>query len=211
VVSMAVVIAVGVNQDGQREVLGLDVGPRSYASGVTDVPVLLVTGPVGVGKTSVAFEVSELLEEAGVPHAVVDVDTLRWCYPAPPGDPFRVNLAMQNLAAIWPNFQAQGAKRLLLVDVIESRDQLTRIVAAVPGAEILIIRLRATLETLVTRVRQRETGLARDRLIQRAVELAASMERAAVEHIVVDTDGRTVLEVAQDVLVRTGWRASRCR
>ena len=27
VVSMAVVIAVGVNQDGQREVLGLDVGP----------------------------------------------------------------------------------------------------------------------------------------------------------------------------------------
>ena len=61
------------------------------------VLVLLVTGPVGVGKSSVASEVSELLDQAGVAHALVDVDSLRWCYPRRSSDPFRIELAMNNL------------------------------------------------------------------------------------------------------------------
>jgi adenylylsulfate kinase-like enzyme len=50
------------------------------------VPVLLVTTPVGVGKTTVALEASDVLEATGVAHAVIDVDALSWCYPTP--DPF---------------------------------------------------------------------------------------------------------------------------
>jgi adenylylsulfate kinase-like enzyme len=34
-----------------------------------------------MGKTSVAFEVSERLDAAEVAHALVDADTLRCCYP----------------------------------------------------------------------------------------------------------------------------------
>jgi adenylylsulfate kinase-like enzyme len=37
------------------------------------VPVLLVTGPVGVGKSTVAAEGARLLRQAGVPHALVDL------------------------------------------------------------------------------------------------------------------------------------------
>jgi adenylylsulfate kinase-like enzyme len=37
------------------------------------VPVLLVTGPVGVGKSTVAAEAARLLRQAGVPHALVDL------------------------------------------------------------------------------------------------------------------------------------------
>ncbi len=88
------------------------------------VPVLLITGPPGVGKTAVAAEVSELLDSAGMAHAFVDIDSLRWCYPRPPADRFRVALAMKNLAAVWANFQAAGAARLVLADVLESRDHL---------------------------------------------------------------------------------------
>src|SRR5579883_1981374 len=88
---------------------------------VERVPTLAITGPVGVGKTSVGSEVSELLEEAGVAHAFVDIDALRWCYPGTPGDRFRVALAMRNLAAIWPNFRAAGAERLILAEVLEER------------------------------------------------------------------------------------------
>jgi Ni2+-binding GTPase involved in maturation of urease and hydrogenase len=39
------------------------------------VPVLLVTGPVGVGKTVVTGEAARLLSEAGISHAVVDLGT----------------------------------------------------------------------------------------------------------------------------------------
>ena len=37
------------------------------------VPVLLVTGPVGVGKTVVTGEAARLLSEAGIPHAMADL------------------------------------------------------------------------------------------------------------------------------------------
>ncbi len=88
------------------------------------IPVLLVTGPVGVGKTTVGSEISALLNRAGEPHAFVDMDSLRWCHPSPPHDPFNIALAMRNLAAVWANFRAAGAGRLILADVLESRDDL---------------------------------------------------------------------------------------
>jgi hypothetical protein len=172
------------------------------------VPVLVITGPVGVGKTSVAFEVSERLDAAGVAHALVDVDTLRWCYPRPPGDPFRLGLALRNLAAIWPNFRVAGARRLVLVDVVEAREQLARYGAAVPGAAFVVVRLRASSPVLAERVRRRETGAGLERHLRRAAALAATMEQARVEDLLVETDGRTPGEVAEEVLRRSGWLGS---
>src|SRR5215467_13125610 len=124
----------------------------------TSVPVLVVTGPPGVGKTTVAAEVSEQLDQAGVAHAFVDVDSLRWCYPRLAHDRFRIGLAMQNLAAVWVNFQAAGATSLMLADVVESREELVRYQAAVPGADVLVVRLHATQAALAARLGQREVG-----------------------------------------------------
>jgi deoxyadenosine/deoxycytidine kinase len=48
-----------------------------------NIPVLVITGPVGVGKTTVATALSELLCQADLAHAVIDLDWLRWCYLSP--------------------------------------------------------------------------------------------------------------------------------
>ena len=50
------------------------------------VPTIIVTGPVGVGKTTVANEMGMLLLGAKVPHATVDFDQLTACYPRPADD-----------------------------------------------------------------------------------------------------------------------------
>lgn len=57
----------------------------TYDSPMTqqDVPTLLLTGTVGSGKTAIADEISVLLEEAGVRHAVIDVDRVCQLYPPP--------------------------------------------------------------------------------------------------------------------------------
>ena len=51
-----------------------------------NVPTIIVTGPVGVGKTTVAQEMGLLLLDAKVPHANVDFDQLTACYPRPTDD-----------------------------------------------------------------------------------------------------------------------------
>jgi CO dehydrogenase nickel-insertion accessory protein CooC1 len=87
------------------------------------VPTLLITGPGGVVKTTVAFEVCRQLEAGGVAHAMIDTDELDRIYPAPPGDPHKTNLTLTNLAAVWVNLRAAGAPRLILTMVTVSLDE----------------------------------------------------------------------------------------
>ncbi len=171
----------------------------------TTVPTLLITGPSGVGKTTVASEVSELLDQAGVAHAFVDIDALRWCYPRPAHDRFRVQLAMKNLAAVWANFQEAGAACLVLADVLESRDDLAHYRAAVPGAVITVVRLRASTSALAERLDRREVGSALEWHTRRAAELADLMERSRVEDVLLDTENRSVNAIAHEMLLRTNW------
>ena len=44
------------------------------------IPVLVVTGPIGVGKTAVLREADSLLIEAGVRHATVELEEIARCW-----------------------------------------------------------------------------------------------------------------------------------
>ncbi len=164
------------------------------------VPILLLTGPPGVGKTAIALEVSLRLGAAGVAHAVVDLDALSWCFPAAPDDPYRTRLALRNLAALWPNFRAAGAERLLVARTIETRAEADEIAAAIPGGSMVVVRLHATPEALAARLRAREVGSGFDALLQRATDLIRLMDLAQVEDHLVETTGRSVVEVAAEML-----------
>ena len=169
------------------------------------IPVLVVTGPVGVGKTTIAGDVSALLADAGIPHACVDMDALRDAWPAPPGDRFNVELGLKNLAAIWRNFQTAGAERVVLADMVERRSDLEGYRRAIPDAEMTLVRLRAAVTTLQSRVAQREAGSGREWHLLRARELAEQMDRDALEDILIETDGRAPEEIAREVLARSRW------
>jgi hypothetical protein len=114
------------------------------------VPVLLITGAVGVGKTTVTDEASWLLGQAGIPHAMADLAVIGGCWPTPSDDKWNEELIHRNLACMWVNFQRAGAGRLLLCRVLEARSLLTRTTEAVPGAVITVVRLRAPLEAVRT-------------------------------------------------------------
>jgi hypothetical protein len=119
-------------------------------------PVLLVTGPVGVGKTAVLLAAGDLLTEAGVPHAAVVLEEIQRSWPAPPDDQWNERLGHRNLASLWSNFAAAGAERLLLERVLEQRSQLRHLREAIPGAEVTVVWLRAPLALIERRVRGRE-------------------------------------------------------
>jgi len=170
------------------------------------VPTILVTGPVGVGKTTLIDEMSGLLRAAKVPHATVDFDRLTASYPrSPDDDVWGTTLGLANLAAMWRNYSALGADRLLIARVIEDRKQLEGYRAAVPGADIVVVRLRASPRTLQQRVRQRGEGRGMQWHLDRAVELAPLMDVQRVEDLLVETEDRTAGELARETLHLLGW------
>ena len=171
------------------------------------IPMLVLTGPVGAGKTTIAFALSARLEQMTISHAVVDMDALRNCFPSPAGDPFHMALGLRNLAAVWANYRALNTERLILADIVESRAQLAEYQAAVPGAVVQILRLHASLETLHRRLAQREPADSLPWYRQRAAELSALMQEHRVEDLLVDTEGKSVAAIVEEILSRTGWRA----
>jgi len=174
------------------------------------VPTILITGPVGSGKTTIAIEASSQLEAAGIAHALVDTDELDRIFPAPPDDPHKTVLTQRNLAAVWANLSAASAPRLILTMVAASLErELPWIRAAVPGAQITVVRLRASEPTLLERVSRREVGSREAYHARRSVEQARAMVREPDGEgtIVVETTGRQVADIAGEVLAKGGWIA----
>src|SRR5258708_26863302 len=124
----------------------------------TSVPVLLITGPVGAGKSTVAGEAARLLREANIPHALVNLAWIEQCWPASADDPWNERLTHRNLACLWANFRQASAGRLILVRVLEDRSLLRHVAEAVPGAGGTGVSLRAPLAVLPARSRSRESG-----------------------------------------------------
>jgi adenylylsulfate kinase-like enzyme len=172
------------------------------------IPVLVLTGPVGVGKTTVAQAISDLLSERGLSHAVIDQDWLRWCLPSPPHDPFQIALGLKNLAAVCANYRAAGAERLIIADVVETQADRESYRAAVPGATLTIVRLRAALPTLHARLARRDAGASLEWHRHRAAELALLMERNAIGDLTIDTEGNSASDVAREITRYLRWDAS---
>ena len=162
-------------------------------------PVVVVTGPVGAGKSTVAAALCDLLAEREVRAALVDMDYLRWLYPAHPDDRFSARLGFRNLAAIWPNLLAAGATCVVLADVVEDMDQRKTYQDLMPGAEVTIVRLNVPLDLVAERLAQRESGADLEWSVRRAPELQAIMERAAIGDLVIDVGSRLPQSVATEI------------
>ena len=169
------------------------------------VPVLIISGPVGVGKTSVAHEMFDQLIDRNIAHAVIDIDALGISWPFGENDPFNNRVAMRNLGAVWTNFAASGVTRAILPRVIESQADLAPYKTAIPGADIQVCRLTATINTLRERVTRRESGSSQDELIRRSAQLAETLEQSAPTNFTVRTDNRPLPAIAHEALAKAGW------
>jgi predicted kinase len=105
---------------------------------------------------------------------------------------------------MWANFRQADADRLILVRVLEARSLLRQVAEAVPGAKVTVVRLRAPLAVLQTRIRSREAGDP-SWYLGAATHTAKVLEQARVEDHLVDNEDRPVAVVAEEVLHRVGW------
>ena len=156
------------------------------------VRVIIITGTMGAGKTTILSEASDILSSAGVVHAAIDLDTLGIAHlPADARE-----LMFRNLASVWSNYHSAGVTRLLLAEAVESREDLNRICAAIPEAEITVCRFLASMETAERRVRNREPGMLQAKLVSRVTELEQILNRANIEDFAIANDHGSVTKVA---------------
>jgi len=104
------------------------------------VPTLLIAGPVGVGKSKIAREVSRQLWEAGLRNEEADL------HPLPAEDPQPVEagtrIAVQALGeAFWPRFRERGGERLVLAAAVEDPESLDLVRRALPEAQLTVVEI----------------------------------------------------------------------
>jgi hypothetical protein len=160
---------------------------------------LVVSGPAGVGKSSVAFEVSLQLQAIGTAHALIDTDELDRIYPVPDDLPA---LTERNLSAVWQGFAERGVRRLILVGVhLDRTVELNWVARAVPGARFTIIRLEASEPTLRRRVNRREIGSGAAAQWERTRRQVGLFVRDLPTDVhLINTDQASVVDIAHRIL-----------
>jgi hypothetical protein len=164
--------------------------------------VLFLGGRSGVGKSSVAVEAHAQLCDAGVRHCVIEGDNLDLAYPPP----WEHRLAERNLAAMWANYRDLGYRRMIYTNTVSVRFVAELTAAMGDDPHVTAVLLTSSDATARQRLARREIGTALQRHVERSDAAARSLEALAPPSVHrIPTDGRTVSELAAEVLSLTGW------
>lgn len=182
--------------------------------------VALITGPVGVGKSTIGFRLYLKCLNAGLTAGYVDLRQIGFMEPAGAGDPDNQRLKARNLAAIWRNYQAAGATHLVAVGAIGSQADVGLYLGELEGAAVTITRLRAASDELRLRIMSRGTGGSwpepGDRLrgqsaeslgdlADQVIQDAKARERSAGGGVTIDTTSLAPDESADVIASAIGW------
>jgi len=168
--------------------------------------ILLITGTVGTGKTTVAAEIGEPLADMGLLNAVIDLDWLGWVNA---GDDFHEydQLIMQNVISTWLNYRAIGVEYLVLARGLIHREPAEILRNAFPNTPITIVRLIASKETIQKRLSQRDSGETLREHLDEMDKMNQVMDALHLESASIDNDGLSVEETAQQIIAITHWKS----
>jgi hypothetical protein len=159
---------------------------------------VLITGVYGSGKSSVAAEITYLLEQRDQPYALLDLDYLGWVGDHAMGH----RLMLRNLAAVAPNYRDAGIELFVVAYFVRDLSALHSVREAL-GVPLRVVRLSVPWPDIEQRLASDVTSGRRDDLRDAASSVAEG-EGVGVEDIVVGND-RPVGIVAREVMSWLGW------
>jgi ABC-type uncharacterized transport system YnjBCD ATPase subunit len=168
--------------------------------------LLIITGSMGAGKTSVLAEASDILAMRHIVHAAIDLDALGLAHL--PSAARTDGVMYRNLESVCRNYAALGVTRLLLARAMEDRAELELCRNVVAAANTQVCRLTAGISTMQQRVKLRESGVLQGQFVDRVATLEAILDRARLEDFAVINENRLLSEVAQEMLIKAGWIAN---
>jgi hypothetical protein len=166
------------------------------------VEAVLLTGLFGVGKSTIAAEMADLLEDAGVPYAALDLDWLTWCNA---GDGDRASehaMLLRNLDAVVANYRASDVRYFVLARWIHDHDELAGLVTTM-AMPLHTVELVVPLDEITRRLVTDPTAGRRDDLAESVAWVETGRGLGLAEYTV--ENDRPVREVAADILRWLAW------
>jgi chloramphenicol 3-O-phosphotransferase len=182
-----------------------------------EVPLLLLCGAPGTGKSSVAWEIYWSLMREGVPVAHIDLDAIGY---GPPGHSGSFDLKFANVAALWRVYSDTGASALVVSGLRRLQSDVLACAAAVPGSVVTAVVLTVTAEEQRERILTRANtryGLERgggssaqspealEQVVTSAGQQLEDETDEITDALVLDTTGVPVVELARQLLRATAW------
>ena len=168
----------------------------------TDPQAVLVTGPYGVGKSSVVVEMADTVERRGWRYAALDLDWLGWGWSGGEGEAVEDQLTFENLALIVANYRRRGNDRFLLAHAVRHPTQLERLREAV-AMPLRVVRLTLPLEEIRRRAAPDPTaGRLYD--LERTEAWLSTSGEPEIADLVVAND-RPIQVVAEEILEWLDW------
>jgi hypothetical protein len=165
--------------------------------------LLIITGTMGAGKTSVLGEASDILTLKGITHAAIDLDSLGLALL--PAAASTDGAMYRNLQSFCENYSLLGVRRILLARAIEDCSELELCSGIVSASNTVVCRLTASIEVMELRVRLRESGVSQRTYVARVAKLNTIMDRAHLENFTITNENRPLTDVAHEMLLKAGW------
>jgi hypothetical protein len=175
----------------------MDLSPKS---------LLIITGTMGAGKTTVLSEASDILALHQIVHAAIDLDALGLAHLRSVG--CNDDVMYDNLRSVCENYAALKVQRFLVARAIEDRAELERCREVVSAPITVVCRLTASIEAMNQRVKMRESGVSQREYVARVTKLNGILDHARLEDFTVANQDRSLTDVALEMLIKAGWISS---
>jgi tRNA uridine 5-carbamoylmethylation protein Kti12 len=167
-----------------------------------DLEGVLITGVFGSGKSSVAAEISDILEKGGRAYALLDLDFLAW-FQGESNDRWTEHrMRLTNLAPLVRNYVAAGCRYFILAGAIRDRSELDSLKSELP-LPVRVVRLTVPWTEIQRRLRSDVTTGRQDDLREAAIQMVRS-EELEIEDLTVSND-RPIRQVAMEILDWLRW------
>jgi len=164
------------------------------------IDLLILHGPPGAGKSSIAKAIAADLRKAEITHTVIELDDLARIYPLE-----LLHLMYDNLAAIWPNYEKIGDVKIIIPTYLQ-KGEFEIVRAAAPAKRLTLCEVSVPQKELLSRITKREIDKAVQARLANYID-AYRENRAEDEYVdlCVVNHGKELQEVAKEITHALGW------